>query len=249
MRNINVAIIVDKLDIKTKKTLMRKLNRFLDHIPGDLHASCACQITSDYYIKNEMEKTQYTEIEAGPRTMLNVLWNDLEYIDNNIDVVILGPTYSDSNLQLYMSTLPYAIPTILWPFHSIVEGSDIKTEIRSFVIGIVSRNKIHYLLENQKLPKFSDDSVRKILDYDQWDVIKYSSDDGTFLTGKQKLLETNRLLRLLRALITDKKRDDSQFLNLAKYGAVLRYGVRYEVDYKSAREDLGINELIREYHA
>lgn len=228
-----VGIIADECNDSVKRMLLTRFKKkYLD--PQNMKLGSSLVITKQK-LKDNMDDTiaAYERYEASANkpdtaTLLTAVWPALAWIEMSADFVIFGPI-EDPVLKRVKELILFSAPTFETIFYN------------EFTLAIVHRKKVCKFLN---LPVLSHDEIADIYKYD---LSAFSHTEGLKeLTTHGKTVENDRIYKLKMSMIATGCASD-EIVRVQKYCRVVLDAIKYRLDYKKARKELGISELMKKY--
>lgn len=228
-----VGIIADECNDSVKRMLLTKFKKkYLDPHNMILGSS---QVIAKQKLANNMDDivAGYERYDAcankpDTSTLLTAIWPALAWIEMSADFVIFGPI-EDPVLKSIKELILLSAQT----FETIF--------FHEFTIAVVHRKKVCKFL---KLPVLSNDEIEDICRYD---LSTFSHTEGLKeLTSHGETVERSRIYKLVMNMITAGCTSD-EIVRVQKYCRVILDAIKYRLDYKKAKQELGISEIMKKY--
>lgn len=228
-----VGIIADECNDSVKRMLLTKFKKkYLDPHNMILGSS---QVIAKQKLANNMDDivAGYERYDAcankqDTSTLLTAIWPALAWIEMSADFVIFGPI-EDPILKRVKELILFSAPTFETIFYN------------EFTLAIVHRKKVCKFLN---LPVLSHDEISDIYKYD---ISVFSHTEGLKeLTAHGKMVENDRIYKLSMNMIAVGCTSD-EIVRVQKYCRVILDAIKYRLDYKKAKKELGISELMKKY--
>lgn len=228
-----VGIIADECNESVKRMLLARFKKkYLD--PHDMKLGSS-QVITKQKLANNMDDIvagyeRYDTCANKPdtATLLTVIWPALAWIEMSADFVIFGPI-EDPVLRRIKELILLSAPTFETLFY------------KEFTVTVVHRKKVCKFLN---LPVLSHDEITDIYKYD---LSIFSHTEGLKeLTTHGKMVESDRMYKLKMNMIATGCTSD-EIVRVQKYCRVVLDTIKYRLDYKKAKQELGISELMKKY--
>jgi len=167
---------------------------------------------------------------ADEASMLAPLWETLLDLESNCDVIIFGPI-ADPLLRLLKEMILTAVPTLETVFYN------------QFTMVVLKKQRMRDIL-NPKFPILTDTEIEDIKRYCEMVEPLMA---GKCLTPYMKKVEINRLRRLRKAMLGSTEVTSEELARFYKYNWVILNGIKYILDWSTAKTDLRIPELMAKY--
>jgi hypothetical protein len=161
-------------------------------------------------------------------SLLTTVWPVLAWTEMSADFVIFGPI-EDPILKKIKELILLSAQTFETIFY------------HEFTIAVVHRRKVYKFLN---LPILSNDEITDICKYD---LSVFSHTEGLKeLTSHGEAVERSRMYKLTMNMISAGCTSD-EIVRVQKYCRVILDSIKCRLDYKKAKQELGISELMKKY--
>lgn len=165
-------------------------------------------------------------------SMLAPLWSTLFHLESDCDVVIFGPI-ANPILRLLKELILTAVPTLETVF------------CNEFTMVVLKKQRVRDIL-NPKFPVLTDSEIEDVKRYCEMVEPLMA---GKYLTPYMKKVEMNRLRRLRKAMLGSTEVTSGELSRFYKYNWVILNGIKYNLDWSTAKTNLGIPDLMAKYGA
>lgn len=228
-----VGIIADECNESVKRMLLARFKKkYLN--PHDMKLGSS-QVITKQKLADSMDEiiAGYERYDAcankpDTSTLLTAVWPALAWIEMSADFIIFGPI-EDPVLKRIKELILFGAPTFETIFYN------------EFTIAIVHRKKVCKFLN---LPILSNDEIEDIYKYE---LSAFSHTEGLKeLTTHGKTVENDRIYKLKMNMIAAGCTSD-EIVRVQKYCRVVLDAIKYRLDYKKAKKELNISELMQKY--